>query len=65
LVRVTRIVVPAIPIDKIAHSLRTIKLIKLDIEGAELPALEGMVGLLQRDKPYVIFELTDQYLRPV
>lgn len=59
------IVVPAIPIDKIAHSLRTIKLIKLDIEGAELLALEGMVGLLQRDKPYVIFELTDQYLRQV
>jgi FkbM family methyltransferase len=30
--------------------------VKLDVEGAELPALQGAVGLLDRDRPIVLFE---------
>lgn len=36
--------------------LPTIDLIKLDIEGYELKALQGSQALISRDRPYIIFE---------
>jgi len=38
-------------------------LVKIDVEGAELAALEGMAGCLDRDSPDLIVEVTDEYLR--
>ncbi len=57
--------VPAVRIDDLLETIDTIKLIKLDVEGAELLALNGMVSLIKRDRPYIIFELTDAYLKAV
>src|SRR5262249_14492772 len=40
-------------------------LLKIDIEGAEQMALEGMTARLERDHPDLIIEVTDAYLRPM
>lgn len=55
--------VETIALDSILDTLPTIRLIKMDIEGAEGMALEGMNKLIQRDKPTIIFELSDNYLK--
>lgn len=42
------------------------RLVKMDIEGAELLALHGMKGLLSRENgPDVVCEITDSFLRPL
>lgn len=41
---------------------RRIGLIQLDIEGAELSALQGAEQVLARDNPYVVFELHRTYV---
>jgi hypothetical protein len=38
-------------------------LIKIDIEGAEHLALQGMVDLLRTSHPDLILEMTDEFLR--
>jgi FkbM family methyltransferase len=58
-----RISVPCVPLDEYFNDLASIKLIKIDVEGAELLALRGMKQLLQRARPYVVLELTDKWLR--
>jgi len=40
-----------------------ISLVKIDVEGAELLALQGMIACLKRDRPNLILEVTDEYLR--
>ena len=40
-----------------------VALVKIDIEGAEMKALEGMAGVIERDRPAIVFELTDGFLR--
>jgi FkbM family methyltransferase len=43
-----------------------VRLVKIDVEGAELHVLKGMRGLLaQSAPPFLICELTDRYLREV
>jgi hypothetical protein len=41
-------------------SLPTVRLVKIDVEGHELPALRGMRRLLQRDHPVLIVETGSQ-----
>lgn len=41
---------------------QSIGLIQLDIEGAELSALQGAQKILEQDKPYIIFELHRSYV---
>jgi FkbM family methyltransferase len=36
-----------------------IKLVKIDVEGHELAVIEGMIGLIERHRPYLIIEGTD------
>jgi len=47
-----------LPIDEL--SLPPVRLVKIDVEGHELPALRGMHGLLQRDHPALIVETGSQ-----
>jgi len=59
----TEIKVETVTIDSMLDQLEKIKVIKMDIEGAEGLALDGMVGLIRRDRPIIIMELTDHFLR--
>jgi FkbM family methyltransferase len=45
----------AIPIDALSLSA-TVKLVKIDVEGHEVPVLRGMQRLLERDHPVLIVE---------
>lgn len=55
--------VEAIAIDDLAHEIGTVDFIKIDVEGAELLALRGMQKVVDRDRPFMIIEFTDSYLR--
>lgn len=48
--------VPVRTIDSLVPDDRKVTILHLDIEGAELPALEGATGLITRDAPIVIVE---------
>lgn len=49
--------------DDIWDQAARVALVKIDVEGAELQVLEGMTACLARDRPDVILEVTDEYLR--
>jgi FkbM family methyltransferase len=59
----TRVEVEVATLDEVAgdHLERT-RLVKLDIEGAELRALRGAAGLLERARPDFIVELEPEHL---
>jgi len=42
------------------NNIRQLNLIKMDIEGAELPALKGCIKTLKRFKPYIIVEVQQE-----
>lgn len=54
--RVETIRVKTMRLDDLVGAQRHIKLIKIDVEGAELGALRGAFEVLSRDRPTVIFE---------
>jgi len=43
-------------LDDILPADAPVKLIKIDVEGADLPVLKGAVKLLERQKPVTLFE---------
>lgn len=56
--------VAAMPLDELEEIwARPPRLVKLDVEGAELLALSGMRQSLARHRPVVLLELTDAWLR--
>jgi FkbM family methyltransferase len=55
--------VPCTSIDALLDTLPRIRLVKMDIEGAELLALRGMARLIERDQPRFILEIDDEFLR--
>jgi FkbM family methyltransferase len=55
--------IPCINIDCMMSALPPVKLVKIDVEGAEFMVLNGMLELIKRDKPYIILEFTDTLLR--
>lgn len=56
-------VVPSISLDSMLGILPPTRLVKIDVEGAELLVLQGMRRLIERDRPFLICELSEQYLR--
>lgn len=55
--------VKTVPLDSLRQTLTTVKLVKIDVEGAEQLVLEGMTNILKEDHPYVVIEITDDYLQ--
>jgi FkbM family methyltransferase len=55
--------VPALAIDSLLPELPPARLVKIDVEGAELLVLRGMCGLLERDRPHLICEVDDGFLQ--
>jgi len=53
---VTRIEVPVVRLDDLVPADRPVRIIKIDVEGAELGVLRGATGLLSRWRPWVLFE---------
>jgi|GEM_PF-251281 len=49
-------------IDTLLDRLPPIRLVKLDIEGAELRALHGMIRCIQRDRPFILTECNNEFL---
>jgi FkbM family methyltransferase len=49
-------VVPASSLDKLLESCGPVSVIKIDVEGAELPVLRGAARRIQQDQPVVLFE---------
>ena len=50
--------VPCLAVDSIVSQTRRIDLIKMDIEGAEYNAFQGILGIIARDKPIIISEFS-------
>ena len=44
-------------LDRVLEPGERVTLIKIDVEGAELPALQGLAACLQRDHPVICFEV--------
>lgn len=42
-------------------NLHGVRLVKIDVEGHEIPALDGMTGLLERDHPVLVVELEERF----
>ncbi|MFH1746366.1 MAG: FkbM family methyltransferase [Planctomycetota bacterium] len=55
--------VPATTLDRRLGELPRVKLVKIDVEGADYLVLKGMRGLLERDRPYLICEFHDEWFR--
>lgn len=55
--------VRTVTIDSLLGEIKDVKLVKIDVEGAELLVLQGMTGLMRRDKPAVLLEATPSWLK--
>jgi len=55
--------VPTITLDALLPQLPPVRLVKIDVEGAELRVLRGMRQLIDRDRPFLIVEVDDGFLR--
>lgn len=55
--------VPTITIDSLLDTIPRTKLVKIDIEGAELLAIKGMERLLDRDRPFLVTDVNDAWYR--
>jgi len=57
--------VQLIALDDVLAGGQPVKLIKLDLEGAEFAALLGMRRILTAFTPHLVIEVTDEFLRRV
>jgi len=60
---VRAIEVATVTIDSLKETLPPVRLVKLDVEGAEHKALQGMKEVIDRDKPMILLELEDNFLQ--
>jgi FkbM family methyltransferase len=58
-----KILVKMVAINDIIDEIPPIDLVKIDVEGAEMMVLSGMELLIERDKPHIIIEVTDAFLK--
>ena len=49
-------------LDDLLHGLGPVTFVKIDVEGAEIHALNGMAEILKRDKPSLVIELNEYAL---
>jgi FkbM family methyltransferase len=56
-------IVQAGPLEAFFPHITGVRLVKIDVEGAESLVLHGMQALLRRDHPDLIVEITDHFLR--
>jgi FkbM family methyltransferase len=56
-----QITVQAATLDSLMEKLRAVSVIKVDVEGAEYPVLDGARALLDRDKPHLVVEVSDKW----
>jgi len=54
--------VKTMPLDELLTNQITVRLIKIDVEGAEQLVVDGMHQLLSQQKPNIVIEVTDKYL---
>jgi FkbM family methyltransferase len=59
----TMLTIASITLDSLLDTLPKVSLVKIDVEGAEYKVLKGMKGLLLRDKPNLILEVTGSFLK--
>lgn len=50
--------IPQCSVDTLTKDLGKVSLLKIDTEGYELQVLRGATGLIQRDKPVIVFEVS-------
>lgn len=59
------VLVYSVRLDDVLASAKPIDLIKMDIEGAEYLAIQGMKRIIQQDRPIIISELSEGFLQSV
>lgn len=57
----TQLKLPVFPLDQITTLTENTGTIKIDVEGYELEVIEGMVNVLQKEKPFIICEILPVY----
>lgn len=55
--------VQTVRLDDFVPTDRRVSLVKIDVEGAEQHVLSGMLGIMRRDAPDVVLEVTDDFLQ--
>jgi FkbM family methyltransferase len=55
--------VQQVPFDAIATGVARVSMVKIDVEGGETGVLEGMAATLSAQRPEIIVEVTDEFLR--
>jgi FkbM family methyltransferase len=63
--KVRKNVIPCVKLDDVLTELTHIDLVKMDIEGAEMLALSGMVELMRKHKPDIVMEINKECLAGV
>ena len=58
-------IVYSMPLDELIDSATKVDLIKMDIEGAEYLALQGMQRIISEHAPIIISEISDEFLKRV
>jgi FkbM family methyltransferase len=57
------VTVRQVPFDDIWDRRSRVALVKIDVEGGELGVLRGMAETLARDRPHLVLEVTDDFLK--
>jgi FkbM family methyltransferase len=58
-----RIMIDMIELNCFAENFPKVQLVKVDVEGGEMRVFQGMQKILERDNPFLVFEVTDVMLK--
>lgn len=59
----TKTTIEAVALDTLIPVTQPVSFVKIDVEGAEMKVLEGMSGIIQRDRPVMVIEISDRWLK--